>query len=51
MEEKLGMAARFRRMQDGLETCREALREGRYQEAESVLDALIRQEQEENDGF
>ncbi len=51
MEEKLGMAARFRRMEDGLEKCRTLLREKRYDEAENVLDALIRLDQEENNGL
>ncbi len=44
MEEKVGMAARFRRVTEGLETCRTLLREKRYEEAEGVIDALIRTE-------
>lgn len=51
MEEKLGMAARFRRMTEGLETCRTLLREKRYDEAEGVIDTLIRLDQEENNGL
>ena len=51
MEEKLGMAARFRRMEDGLEKCRKLLREKRYDEAEGVIDTLIRLDQEENNGL
>lgn len=51
MEEKLGMAARFRRMEDDLERCRTLLREKRYDEAENVLDTLIRLDQEENNGL
>ena len=51
MEEKLGMAARFRRMEDGLTRCREALRDRRYDEAEMTLDALIRLDQEESNGL
>ena len=51
MEEKLGMAARFRRMEDGLEQCRTLLREKRYDEAGNVLDTLIRLDQEENNGL
>ena len=51
MEEKLGMAARFRRMEEGLEKCRDCLRIGHYDEAESVIDALIRLDQEENNGL
>ena len=51
MEEKLGMAARFQRMEDGLEQCRTLLREKRYDEAERAIDALIRLDQEENNGL
>ena len=51
MEEKLGMAARFRSMEEGLERCRTLLKEKRYDEAESALDALIRFDQEENNGL
>lgn len=51
MEEKLGMAARFRRMEEGLERCRTLLKEKRYDEAEGALDALIRFDQEENNGL
>lgn len=51
MEEKLGMAARFRRMEAGLESCRALLREKRYDEAGKALDALIRFDQEENNGL
>ena len=51
MEEKLGMAARFRRMEDGLEKCRNLLKEKRYDEAEGVIDTLIRLDQEENNGL
>ena len=51
MEEKLGMAARFQRMEDGLEKCRNLLREKRYDEAEGVIDTLIRLDQEENNGL
>ena len=51
MEEKLGMAARFRKMEDGLEICRNLLKEKRYDEAERAIDALIRLDQEENNGL
>ncbi|MBQ8555785.1 MAG: DNA-binding protein [Clostridia bacterium] len=51
MEEKLGVAARFQRMGDGLERCRELMRQRRYEEAESVIDALIRLDQEEQNGL
>ena len=51
MEEKLGMAARFRTMEDGLEECRNLLKEKRYDEAERAIDTLIRLDQEENNGL
>ena len=51
MEDKLRLAERFRRMEEGLLRCREALRAGRAEEAETTLDALIRLEQEENNGL
>ena len=51
MEEKLGVAARFRRMSNGLERCRALLQEKRYEEAGGVIDALIRLDQEENNGL
>ena len=51
MEEKLGMAARFQRMEDGLEKCRTLLKEKRYDEAEGVIDTLIRLDQEEQNGL
>ena len=51
MEEKLGVAARFRRMEEGLEACRALLQEKRYDEAEGVIDTLIRLDQEENNGL
>ena len=51
MEEKLGMAARFQRMADGLEACRDLLKDKRYDEAERAIDTLIRLDQEENNGL
>ncbi len=51
MEEKLGMANRFRRMEDGLEKCRSLLEKKRYDEAAGVIDTLIRLDQEENNGL
>ena len=51
MEEKLGVAARFRRIETGLVTCRALLQEKRYEEAGGALDALIRLYQEENNGL
>ena len=40
-----------RRMEEGLLRCREALRNGDNEQAETTLDALIRLEQEENNGL
>ena len=51
MEEKLGIASRFTRMGDGMEQCLQALRDRRYDEAEQLLEALIRLDQEENNGL
>ena len=51
MEEKLGVAARFARMQDGLEQCRAAMQAGRYDEARQLLEKLIALDQEDNDGL
>lgn len=51
LERKLGAAARFARMQDGLSACRDALRAGRYAEAEKTLDTLIRLDEEESNGL
>ena len=51
MERRLGVAARFSRMQEGLEACRAALHEKRYDEAEKLLERLIALDQEDNDGL
>ena len=51
MEDKLGVAARFSRMQDGLEQCRSLLHGKRYDEAEKLLTRLIALDQEDNDGL
>ncbi len=51
MEDKLRLADRFRRVEDGLTRCREALRAGRLSECEQELDELIRLEQEETNGL
>ena len=51
MEEKLGVAARFTRMQDGLEVCRELLLRGDSEQAVRTLDMLIRFDQEESNGL
>ena len=51
MEDKLGVAARFSRMQEGLEACRAAFHDKRYDEAEQLLTQLIALDQEDNDGL
>ena len=51
MEKRLGMAERFRRMEQGLEECRRAIRDKRYDEAERALDALVRLDQEDEHGL
>ena len=51
MEEKLGVAARFRRIETGMVKCRALLQEKRYEEAGGALDTLIRLYQEENNGL
>lgn len=51
MEEKLHVTARFQRVENGLEKCRTMMREGRYDDAERMIDALIRFDQEENNGL
>lgn len=51
MEDALGMARRFRRMEEGLENCRQAMARKEYDRAEMLLDDLIRLEQEENNGL
>lgn len=42
LEEKLGMAKRFRRMQDGLNECLTALKNNDRERAESLLEQLVR---------
>ena len=51
MEEKLGVAQRFQRMEDGLAQCRRALLDKRYADAEKTLDDLIQLDQEESNGL
>lgn len=51
LEERLGMAARFARMEYGIEACHEALREKRYDDAEQLLEQLMQLNQEENNGL
>ncbi len=51
MEERLGVAARFQRMENGLEACSALLKEQRYEEAARVIDTLLRLDQEDNNGL
>ncbi len=51
MEERLGVATRFRRVTEGLEQCRDLLAQQRYDQAARLIDSLILQEQEENNGL
>ena len=51
LEEKLGIAARFTRTQEGLAEALRLLRASQYLEAERLLEGLIRTDQEENDGL
>ena len=51
MEASLGMAARFRRMEDGLESALEALKSKEYDRAEQLLAELLKLDQEESNGI
>ena len=51
MESALGVAARFRRMEDGLEEALAALKQGDHHRAERLLQALLALDQEENNGL
>ena len=51
MEEKLGAAARFRRMESGLEEALASLREKNNGKAERILTELINYESEESNGI
>ena len=51
MEEKLGAAARFRRMESGLEEALASLREKDNGKAERILTELINYESEESNGI
>ena len=51
MEASLGMAARFRRMESGLEDALEALKQKDYPRTEQILTGLLALDQEENDGL
>ena len=51
MESALGVAARFRRMEDGLDLALASLRRGEYSQAERVLEDLLRLDQEDENGL
>jgi len=51
LESILGVAARFRRMEEGLEEALNALRHHEEHRAEALLEELLNLEQEENDGL
>ena len=51
LEEKLGMAARFTRMQRGLEQCQQALEEKRYDDARAMIASLRALDQEDSNGL
>ena len=51
MEASLGVAARFRRMESGLEEALSALKNQDYTRAEQVLERLLALDQEENNGL
>ena len=51
LEGKLGMAARFTRMQRGLEQCQQALEEKRYDDARAMIASLRALDQEDSNGL
>ena len=51
MESSLGVAARFRRMESGLEEALAALKERNYVRAEELLESLLALDQEDNNGL
>ena len=51
MESSLGMAARFRRMESGLEEALSALKQQDYHRAEDLLTGLLALDQEDTDGL
>lgn len=51
MEASLGVAARFRRMESGLEEARAALKHKDYAQAERLLDGLLALDQEDYNGL
>ena len=51
MEASLGVAARFRRMESGLQEALDALKNTDYARAEQLLASLLAMDQEENNGL
>ena len=51
LEASLGVAARFRRMESGLEDALDALKRKDYPRAEHVLESLLALDQEETNGL
>ncbi len=51
MESSLGVAARFRRMESGLEEALTAMKQHDYNRAEVLLSDLLALDQEDNDGL
>ena len=51
MESSLGVAARFRRMESGLEEALAALKRQNYVRAEELLESLLALDQEDNNGL
>ena len=51
MEASLGVAARFRRMEAGLQDAQDALKNKDYSRAEQLLDSLLALDQEEDNGL
>ena len=51
LEEMLGMASRFTRMQAGLADCEQAMKEKRYDDALAMIASLRAMDQEESNGL
>ena len=51
MEAALGVATRFRNMEDGLERCLGALRQQEYEKAEQILTELLDLDREDENGL
>lgn len=51
MEDRLGVASRYRRMQEGLEECHQAMERKQYDTVLQLLEQLIRLDQEDDNGL